>query len=119
MINSQGVAAKPPRVLFISHETTLTGAPIQLLHFVRALQAMDWNPVVAAPEAGPISDLLVSAGVEVVLDHTLLTDPDSTRLRALSRDFAVVVANTIASWPAVRAAHAEAVPVIWYLHETL
>ena len=41
------------------------------------------------------------------------------KLRELCRDYDVIVANTIASWPAVRAAHLEKRPVLWYLHETL
>src|SRR5205814_6305516 len=34
-------------------------------------------------------------------------------------EFDVVVANTIASWPAIRAARFEGKPTLWYLHETL
>jgi glycosyltransferase involved in cell wall biosynthesis len=108
-----------PRVLFVSHETTLTGAPIQLLHLVRWFQKNGWDPVVVAPEAGPISDLLVADGVRVDIHPGLLEEPEHKKLRALSAQFDVVVANTIVSWPAVRAAHLEGKPVVWYLHETL
>lgn len=73
----------------------------------------------ATPDEGPISEMLSAAGVATVVEPTLLTDLAHTQLRKLCRDFDVVVANTIASWPAVRAAHFEAVPALWYLHETL
>ena len=110
---------KRPMVLFVSHETTLTGAPIQLLHLVRWLQKDGWDLAVAAPEPGPISNLLAADGIEVVIHPGLLEEPGHEKLRELSAQFDVVVANTIVSWPAVRAAQREGKPAIWYLHETL
>jgi glycosyltransferase involved in cell wall biosynthesis len=112
-------AAAGPRVLFVSHETTLSGAPIQLVHLAGWLRKAGWDICVATPDEGPISEMLAAAGVPTVLETTLLTDLEHTRLRELCREFDVIVANTIASWPAVRAAHLEKRPVLWYLHETL
>jgi glycosyltransferase involved in cell wall biosynthesis len=106
-------------VLFVSHETTLTGAPIQLLHLVRQLQKEGWDLEFVAPEAGPISDLLGADGLKVGIHPGLLREEGDRTLRKLAARFDVVVGNTIISWPAVRAAHAEGKPVIWYLHETL
>ena len=108
-----------PRVLFVSHETTLSGAPIQLVHLAGWLQTAGWNICVATPDEGPISEMLAAAGVPAVVEPTLLTDLDHAWLRKQCRDFDVIVANTIASWPAVRAAHLEKRPSLWYLHETL
>ncbi|HKP05457.1 MAG TPA: glycosyltransferase [Chthoniobacterales bacterium] len=101
----------------MSHETTLTGAPIQLLHLARSLHADGWRLTVVAPEKGPISDLL--GDVPVVIQPGMLDDSGQGSLRELVAEFDVVVANTIVSWNAVRAARAENKPVIWYLHETL
>ncbi len=111
--------ANPPRVLFVSHETTLSGAPIQLVHLVRWLKNAEWAVAVAVPDEGPISEMLARDGIATVTEPTLLTDLEHGRLRELCRDYDVIVANTIASWPAVRAAHLEKRPVLWYLHETL
>ena len=108
----------PPRVLFVSHETTLSGAPIQLVHLVRWLKKAGWEVAVAAPDTGPISEMLAEDGITTVIEPTLLTDLEHTKLREFCRDYDVIVANTIASWPAVRAAHLEKRPVLWYLHET-
>jgi glycosyltransferase involved in cell wall biosynthesis len=112
-------AATGPRVLFVSHETTLSGAPIQLVHLARWLHKTGWDICVAMPDDGPISQMLTDAGVATAVEATLLTDLDHTWLRERCREFDVIVANTIASWPAVRAAHLEQRPVLWYLHETL
>lgn len=108
-----------PRVLFVSHETTLSGAPIQLVHLAGWLQQRGWNILVATPDHGPISEMLVTAGVPTVVEATLLTDLEHAWLRERCHEFDIVVANTIASWPAIRAAHLEAKPALWYLHETL
>jgi glycosyltransferase involved in cell wall biosynthesis len=108
-----------PRVLFVSHETTLSGAPIQLVHLAGWLQERGWKILVATPDHGPISEMLAADRVPTVVESTLLTDLTHSWLRERCREFDVVVANTIASWPAIRAAHLEGRPALWYLHETL
>lgn len=108
-----------PRVLFVSHETTLSGAPIQLVHLAGWLQERGWKILVATPDHGPISEMLIAAGVPTVVEATLLTDLGHSWLRERFPEFDVIVANTIASWPAIRAARLEGKPALWYLHETL
>src|SRR5438067_1889446 len=119
MATQNNGATKRPRVLFVSHETTLSGAPIQLVHLAGWLQERGWKILVATPDHGPISDMLTGAGVPAVVEPTLLTDLTHAWLRERSKEFDVVVGNTIASWPAIRAAHLEGKPALWYLHETL
>lgn len=97
----------------------MSGAPIQLVHLAGWLRQAGWDICVATPDHGPISEMLAAAGVETVAEPTLLTDLEHVWLRERCREFDVVVANTIASWPAVRAAHLEKRPALWYLHETL
>lgn len=112
-------ATNRPRVLFVSHETTLSGAPIQLVHLAGWLQKQGWDILVVTPDHGPISEMLAAAGVPTLAEPTLLTDLTHAWLRERCQEFDVVVANTIASWPAIRAAHLEEKPALWYLHETL
>lgn len=119
MSTAKNGAAAGPRVLFVSHETTLSGAPIQLVHLAGWLHQAGWDICVATPDHGPISDMLTAAGVATVVEPTLLTDLEHAWLRERCQEFDVIVANTIASWPAVRAARLEQRPVLWYLHETL
>jgi len=92
---------------------------MQLVHLLPWLNDHGWAVEMASPDAGPISDLLSAAGIATVIDGALLTDPNRTRLREICAQFDVVVANTIVSWAAVRAAAEQKIPVIWYLHETL
>ena len=91
---------------------------MQLLHLLLELNRNDWEATFAAPDPGPISELLSAAGTSVIFDATFLTDLTQTALRRLVGGFDVIVANTIASWPVVQAARAGGVRVIWYIHET-
>lgn len=104
------------RLLFVSHEMTLSGAPIQLAYLVIWLREHGWETTVVAPEAGPLADKL--SNVDIIYESQLLIDPSYGALRRLAPQFDAVVANTIATWEAVQACHLEEVPVIWYIHET-
>src|SRR5687768_4112573 len=90
---------RSPRVLFVSHETTLSGAPIQLVHLVRWLKEAGWEVAVATPDEGPITEMLARDSIETLIEPTLLTDLEHARLREICQDYDVVVANTIACWP--------------------
>jgi glycosyltransferase involved in cell wall biosynthesis len=112
------------RVLFFAHETTWSGAAIQLLHLITWLKGRGYQMTVAAPqpataECGPISAELVRRGVETLPILNLSGEPDLAALRSLCAQFDVVIANTLVMWAAVRAAFEEGTPVIWYIHESL
>jgi len=112
------------RALFFSHETTWSGAPIQLWHLVIWLKRVGWEVAVAVPkpdtaESGPISAVLERAEVRIYPLIDLSRPPDFAELRALCAQFDVVVANTLVMWAAVHAATEQGVPVLWYIHESL
>jgi hypothetical protein len=59
------------RVLFFAHETTWSGAPIQLLHLVTWLKRAGWEVAVAVPRASAVmngdrsdEDLIVASLVQ-------------------------------------------------------
>ena len=108
-----------PRILLVSHEATLSGAPLQLVYLAEWLRRAGWRVSVIAPEDGPIGDQLRRAEVPFAVVPTLLLETDFATLRTSVRDCDVVVANTITTWQVVQAARLEHVPCIWYLHETL
>ncbi len=112
------------RVLFFAHETTWSGAPIQLLHLItwlkgRGCQVAAAVPEPATPESGPVSTELTRGGVETFPVLNLSVSPDLAALRSLCAQFDIVIANTLVMWAAVRAAYEEGVPVICYIHESL
>jgi O-antigen biosynthesis protein len=112
------------RVLFFAHETTWSGAPIQLFHLVTWLQQQGCEVAVAVPksttaESGPITAELIRAGVPTFPVLDLSVPPHFEELRTLCGRFDVVIANTLKTWAAVRAANEQGVTVIWYIHESL
>jgi O-antigen biosynthesis protein len=106
------------RLLFVSHDLHWSGATIALAHLVGWLNGQGWDPLVVAPEQGPAAEIFRSYGVRTQIEPDLFADPDRTVLRSLVLRFDLVVANTIATFPAVQAAQMEHSPVLWYLHET-
>jgi O-antigen biosynthesis protein len=95
-----------------------------LFHLVIWLKAHSWNVSVVVPklttrESGPITDKLVQNGIDVFPIIDLSRPLDLPELRSLCRNFDVVIANTLVMWAPVQAAHAEGLPTIWYIHESL
>ena len=111
MSTAKNGAAAGPRVLFVSHETTLSGAPIQLVHLAGWLHKAGWDILRRHARSRADFGDARGGGVPTVVGTTLLTDLEHAWLRERCREFDVIVANTIASWPAVRAAHLEQRPV--------
>ena len=112
------------RVLVFFHETTWSGAPIQLLHLVIWLKGSGWEVAAAVPkpttaESGPISLALTRAGVQIFPIVDLSQPPNFAELEALCARFDVVIANTLVMWAAVRAANEQNIPALWYIHESL
>src|SRR6266550_4338308 len=75
------------RILLVSHETTLSGAPIQLVHLAGWLNARGWKIAIVAPEDGPVLNRARLPGVELVFESQLLIDPAYAALRRLTREF--------------------------------
>ncbi len=114
---------KRTRILIFSHETTWSGAPIQLFYLTTWLKEKGWEvavvvPKTHTPQSGPISTELTARAIPVfpILDFT--APPDLEQIRALCSEFDLILANTLVMWSAVCAAHAADRPVIWYIHET-
>jgi glycosyltransferase involved in cell wall biosynthesis len=96
------IPAALPRVLFASHDLSLTGAPRILFNLVPRLRGI--LPAVYSPVPGPLADRFREAGVPVA--HTLNLDGVD-----------LIVANTLRSAPAIAAAKRAGVPAVWFIHE--
>ena len=56
-----------PKILFVSHESALNGAPISLYNFLKSLDREKFEPIAVTREMGPLNELLENAGVPVVV----------------------------------------------------
>lgn len=104
-----------PDLLFVSHDLSLSGAPIMLYHAARWCRENGIFVVVIAPKDGPLRVKFIELGVPVVIDPLVADGHPS--FAQFARDFDCVIANSIRSKAVAPALKKEAVPVLWWIHE--
>jgi len=102
-------------LLFVSHDLSLSGAPMMLFHAAAWCRQHGIFVTVMAPEDGPLRAKYEAHGIPLIVDPLVETEHES--FAALARHFDCVVANTIRTSAVVRALKNEEVPVVWWLHE--
>ena len=107
-------SATGKRAVVLSHELTMTGAPIVLVSAVPVLRSMGYEVLVLGPSDGGSLHLFLDAGASVITRSSCRNVSDAWGM-ALCADF--VIANTVVMARAVRALSGTAVPVLWWLHD--
>jgi GT2 family glycosyltransferase/glycosyltransferase involved in cell wall biosynthesis len=102
-------------LLFVSHDLSLSGAPMMLFHAAAWCRRNGIFVTVMAPEDGPLRAKYEAEGIPLIVDPLVETEHES--FAAFARHFDCVVANTIRTSAVVRALKSEEVPVVWWLHE--
>lgn len=102
-------------LLFVSHDLSLSGAPMMLFHAAAWCKRHGMFVTVMAPEDGPLRAKFEMEGIPLIVDP--LVEAEHESFVAFARDFDCVVANTIRTSAVVRALKREDVPVVWWLHE--
>jgi len=119
-------------LLLISHDLSLSGAPIIMSHFARWCREHGTFVVVMSPEDGPLREAFIQADIPLIIDSLLATGYEAfTKFgRGLSvtthksftrfaRAFDCVIASTIFAAPLIRDARTEGIRHIWWIHEAL
>lgn len=101
-------------ILLISHDLTGSGAPRIVFETARVLRELGHFVVVASPSDGTYRCQLNDLGVPVIIDELLLRQHDS--LERFAKNFDLVIANTVVTWPAVKQL-SHLVETHWYIHE--
>lgn len=105
-------------ILFLTHELTRTGAPVQLFNMIKAtMWEMNYFPVVAAPEDGPMKQDFLDMGVTVLVDMELPIS--ATNLDRYARDYDLIVINTMSPIciDAINELKDTLPPILWWIHE--
>ena len=102
------------RVLLISHELDLTGAPIVLSHMAEWFTENGLNPIVIARLDGPIGKVLGDKGIPVIVNESIY---QSDFVMKCAHLFSLVVVNTIVGAPVIAQMGGTDVPVLWWIHE--
>ncbi|MBS6642245.1 MAG: glycosyltransferase [Clostridiaceae bacterium] len=102
-------------ILFISHELSLTGAPVVLINAVKSALKAGYFPVVLSFQDGPLKETYEKMGVIVIVDESVRYC--DWILKRFIRNFDIVFANTIVSYPVIELLKDEIPKVYWWLHE--
>ena len=107
-------SAKGKRAVILSHELTMTGAPIVLVSAVPVLRSLGFEVVVLGPSDEGSLPLFLDAGAAVVTRSDCV---ESNSLWGLATSADLVLANTVVEATAVRTLNGSYVPVLWWLHD--
>lgn len=105
-------------ILLVSHDLSLSGAPILLLHLATHLRARGHFVTVMSPLDGELAATYRARGIPVIVDATIAKAPDAQTAKLMAA-FDLILANTIVAWPSVLVAEASGTPVLWLLHESM
>lgn len=101
-------------VLLVSHELSLSGAPIMLYHACKDLIEKGYFVVVCCETDGPLRQMYQNIGVTVIIDDLLLKQHPS--FGKFAKHFDYMICNTVVTWPVVRQMH-HVVKTMWWIHE--
>ena len=102
------------RVLFVSHEAHLTGAPIALMRFAEDIKKRGMAPVFITPSDGKLKKKLLDEGIPVIIYSELY---GSDLISRAASCFKLIVVNTIVGGPLISRLGNSATPVLWWIHE--
>ena len=100
--------------LLVSHDLSLTGAPMALFHASKILKNNGYNVIVASPVDGPLRFNYEENGIDVSIDpYWNIAELNDY---PFIKNFTFIMINTKMMWHLLRN-YAEGCPVIWWLHE--
>lgn len=102
------------KVMVISHELSLTGAPVVLAQAVRILKQANWQIVVVSPKDGSMREEFLREGIPVLIMGDMDNNKDWLRC---AQDFDLVLVNTIVPFRQVECLGKTNLPVMWWLHD--
>lgn len=107
-------ARRRRRVLLVSHEMSLTGAPLMLLNTVKALKRAGFDVSVWSPLNGEAVSLFEDEGFPINI--VTVADLSKTLVRESLSTYDLAICNTILCDEYVEHLNGR-LPLLWYLHE--
>ncbi len=101
-------------VLFVSHELSLSGAPIALLNYSVMMQKKGWQSVLISPEDGPLGQYAVEHNIPVIVIPQIFKTDYILEIREL---FKQIVVNTAVGMHVIQLLSGTKTPVVWWVHE--
>jgi glycosyltransferase involved in cell wall biosynthesis len=108
---------KAKNILLISHDLSLSGAPIILFYLAKYLKSKGFFVTVMSPRNGEAMRLYRKANIPVVVDSTILLEPFSETKKFMA-NFDLAIVNTIIMGHMIPLLKELSVPVFWLIHES-
>lgn len=101
-------------VLLISHELSLTGAPVALQYMARQLKKDGIFMTVLSPKDGPLRQEFIKDGITVIIDGSITGNKEWIKW---AKGFDLIVVNTVVIFHLINQLSDLKLPVIWWTHD--
>lgn len=102
------------KLFILTHELSLTGAPIVLSHGVQILKDAGWQILIVSPSDGVLKRQFLDMAVPVLVLEDMDTNEEWLHMAA---DFDLILINTIVPYRQIEQLRDFPVPVMWWLHD--
>ena len=104
-----------PDILMVSHELSMAGAPIALLHLADVLKDLGHQVIIISAKDGKqLAEYCCKNQIPVLVDPLVFHSDYILRIRKL---FSLIIVNTIVSAPVIGMLSGTDSKVIWWIHE--
>lgn len=101
-------------ILIVSHELSMTGAPLILLPTIKLLKKNGFFVTVLSYRDGPLKDILAKNDIPLILSPESFYNKNL--FLAIANSFSLVFVNTVVSYPAIEFMEGKS-NIIWWVHE--
>ena len=102
------------KVLLISHDLSMTGAPIALHYMAKILKKNNFCPIIVSPFDGRMASEIVLDDIPVIIMPNL---QNNEWLTSISHIFNCIVANTAVTSYVIKELANKSTNVVWWVHE--
>lgn len=102
-------------VLIVSHELSLTGAPITLVQLATTLEQLGYTPIITCPHDGPLLETFIQKNYFIITSYLIL---ETNLLLSLSSFYRILFINTAVCGPVIKYFINKNQKLIWWIHES-
>lgn len=102
------------KILVLTHELSLTGAPMVLSHAVHILREENVQVTVLSPMDGPLRDTFLRENVPIIIQNDM---DDNEQWLGWASEFDLILVNTVVPFRQIQQLGKISTPVLWWLHD--
>lgn len=102
------------KVLVLTHELSMTGAPIVLLYAVEVLKEEGYQLFILSQKDGMLKEKFLDKQIPVLIDGELYKN---NRWLSYAKEFDLIFVNTIVPFSCIEQLKDVDIPVVWWIHD--